>query len=77
MMSSPLMKIVCFVSWLVTGLVSVVVGLRALEYDATLHLPMLQTHPMPVLWIILVSGVISLLSLVKMVVAGHCCDHSK
>ncbi len=74
MTKSPLMKFVGMAAWLVTSLAAVFTGLAVLGYDMYNKGFMLSMKT-PILWVILVAGVLSLLMFVMALATGncHCC----
>jgi len=77
MMHSPIMKIVCIVSWLITALVSLHVGLVAIGWNL-LEQPFFAGNfgmlVLPAMYIIGLAGAFSLFSLIMMLINGcKCC----
>ena len=72
MMNHPVMKMVCMVTWPITALVSINVLTGAYGYDGLAWLVnMMPGMELPLIWIIGLSGIISLVSFIKAVVM--CC----
>lgn len=68
MMNHPAMKMVCMVTWPITALVSINVLTATYGYDGfTWLMSMMPGMGMALVWIIGISGILSLVSFVKKV----------
>ena len=72
MMKSPVLKLVGMVSWVVTGLASLNYGLAARGFDLMTYLPA-GLHDVAV-WVVALSGLVSLAMFVWSVVGCDSCD---
>ncbi len=74
-MHGSLSKILGMASWIVTGLAAVNTGLAAFGFDF-FKLPFVQNNLSslitPALWLILASGVVSLVMAFSALASGHC-----
>ena len=71
MKSSPVMAFVGMACAFVVALVAIGVGLKAFNYDF-MAMPWMQAHMMPLLYVILVAGLVSAALLLKGLISGCC-----
>ncbi|HZW61424.1 MAG TPA: hypothetical protein VFF04_04305 [Candidatus Babeliales bacterium] len=67
---SGAMKWVGLAAWLITALAAIIIGLKPFGYDVMAH-PSLASVAMPLTYVILVAGVLSLL-MFFMALSGGC-----
>lgn len=71
MKSSPVMAFVGMACAVVAAVAAIGVGLKAFNYDV-MAMPWMQAYMMPLLYIILIAGLVSAALLLKGLVSGCC-----